>query len=82
MSACKSDGIKLCGGCREVQFLHLPLERLLICSDYGWCRSRFHKPAGQIRFLKSLFDEGLTVTGTRDSCKVSAASSTLASSIG
>ena len=24
--------------------------------DCGWCRSRFHKPACQIRFLKSLFE--------------------------
>ena len=29
----------------------------LTCSDSGWCRNRFHKPAGQIRFLKSLLEE-------------------------
>ena len=27
----------------------------LTCSDCGWCRSRFHKPVCQIRFLKSLY---------------------------
>jgi len=36
----------------------------LTCSDSGWCRSRFHKPVYQIRFLKSLLKREIT-TETR-----------------
>jgi len=36
----------------------------LTCSDCGWCRSRFHKPVCQIRFLKSLLKKEMT-TETR-----------------